>query len=596
MRQSFLGVESSALGFQWLLRCDEVQQRQALAISQQYGLPDVLSQVLAGRNIPLSSVKSFLEPKLKDLMPDPLVLRDMNKALDRLYQAIKGCEKVAIFGDYDVDGACSTALLSQYLNYCGLETVIYIPDRITEGYGPNVQAIESLHKDGAKLLVTVDCGTAGDVSFQRARQLGLDVIVLDHHQAPDTLPDISALVNPNRQDDLSGLGFLCAAGVVFLVLVAFNRYLREKKFWKKSIKAEPNLLEQLDLVALATIADISPLIQLNRAFVRQGLMVIKSRKRIGLSALLDVSRLNQAPEAWHLGYLLAPRINAGGRVGDSSLGTKLLLSHDSVEAGHIAESLDQLNKERQAIEQVCVQEAEIQAEKMLEQKPDQPVLVVYSSKWHPGVVGLIASRLKERFRRPVFAFTLNEDGNATGSGRSIPEIDLGKLVRIAVDQGIVLKGGGHHMAAGLTLKGKDLPELNSFIENVLSGENLPNSKHVLYIDSLISPAGAEPSLLKKIAQAGPFGAGQPEPVFAFSSMRLTDVRELGSSGHIKFQMKAGDGKSIGGIAFRASQSDLGKGLLENNGKTVHAIGTLSLDQWAGRERVDLRIQDFSLAK
>jgi single-stranded-DNA-specific exonuclease len=461
MSRPFLGIARSVLGRTWVERCDAAQGTIALAIAQIHGLPDVLSRVLAGRGVEIADVEGFLSPRLRDLMPDPHIITGMEVAANRLADAVLAREKVAIFGDYDVDGACSAALMAEYLSACGLDYLIHIPDRITEGYGPNVEAIRSLKEQGAGLLVTVDCGTASIAPLAEARSLGLDAVVLDHHQAPEQLPEAVAIVNPNRLDDLSGLGHLCAAGVVFLTLVALNRTLRGRGFFRD--RPEPDLLRSIDLVALATVADVVPLVGLNRAFVRQGLIVMRSRGRPGLAALLDVAGLAGAPECWHLGFLVGPRINAGGRIGDAALGARLLLTEDPIEAAKLAGELDLLNRERQAIEVEAVAEAEAQAHFALETAPDLPILMTSSAEWHPGVVGLIAARTKERFRRPSFAFTLNADGTATGSGRSVVGVDLGSAVRAAVDSGVALKGGGHVMAAGATVSADKLPEFQAFI-------------------------------------------------------------------------------------------------------------------------------------
>ncbi|HEU4519712.1 MAG TPA: DHH family phosphoesterase, partial [Microvirga sp.] len=399
----YLGVTRSALGRTWVERCDASGGAIALAIAQTHGLPDVLARVLAGRGVGVQEAPAFLSPRLRDLLPDPHGLTAMAPAALRLADAVERRERVAIFGDYDVDGACSAALLAEYLRACGVEALIHIPDRVTEGYGPNVEAIRSLRGQGADLLVTVDCGTAGHEPLAEARRLGLDAIVLDHHQAPEDLPDALAIVNPNRQDDLSGLGHLCAAGVVFLTLVALNRVLRTRGFFAG--RPEPDLLASLDLVALATVADVVPLTGLNRAFVRQGLAVMRSRRRVGLAALLDVAGLAGVPECWHLGYLVGPRINAGGRIGDAALGSRLLLTEDPHLAARLAAELDRLNRERQAIEQVAIEDAQAQALRLFDGHPDRPLVVTASAEWHPGIVGLVAARLKERFRRPAFAFT-----------------------------------------------------------------------------------------------------------------------------------------------------------------------------------------------
>jgi single-stranded-DNA-specific exonuclease len=586
----FLGVTNSALGRTWVERCDAAQGKIALAIAQTHGLPDVLSRVLAGRGVGIHDTDGFLNPRLRDLMPDPHRLTDMEAAASRLANAVMRNEKVAIFGDYDVDGACSAALLAEYLRACGLDYAIHIPDRITEGYGPNVDAIRALKEQGADILVTVDCGTASIEPLAEAKRLGLDPIVLDHHQAPEQLPEALAIVNPNRQDDLSGLGHLCAAGVVFLSLVALNRTLRSRGFFQG--RAEPDLMGSLDLVALATVADVVPLIGLNRAFVRQGLAIMKSRRRVGLAALLDTAGLAGAPESWHLGYLVGPRINAGGRIGDAALGSRLLLTEDPVQAGKLATELDRLNRERQAIEVIAVAEAEAQAMMALERMPDLPVLVTASAEWHPGVVGLISARTKERFRRPAFAFTLNQNGTATGSGRSVPGVDLGYAVRAAVEAGLAIKGGGHTMAAGVTIQAVDLERFLAFVTEKLTepvstmrlGDNFA-------VDATLTAAGAQPAVVTALERAGPFGQGQPEPVFVFPQHRLIEAREVGSGGHMRVKLRGGDGSFIGGIAFRAAGQPLGNALSQSIGNPLHVAGTLSIDRWGGNEKVEVRIMD-----
>ncbi|MBB3019354.1 single-stranded-DNA-specific exonuclease [Microvirga lupini] len=586
----FLGVANSALGRTWVERCDAAQSTIALAIAQTHGLPDVLARVLAGRGVGIHETDGFLNPRLRDLMPDPHKLTDMEEAASRLADTVTRGEKVAIFGDYDVDGACSAALLAEYLRACGVEYVIHIPDRITEGYGPNVDAIRALKGQGADILVTVDCGTASIEPLAEARRLGLDPIVLDHHQAPEQLPEALAIVNPNRQDDLSGLGHLCAAGVVFLFLVALNRILRSRGFFNG--RAEPDLMGSLDLVALATVADVVPLLGLNRAFVRQGLAIMRSRRRVGLAALLDTAGLGGAPESWHLGYLVGPRINAGGRIGDAALGSRLLLTEDPIQAGRLAAELDRLNRERQAIEVVAVAEAEAQAMMALERMPDLPVLVTASAEWHPGVVGLISARTKERFRRPAFAFTLNPDGTATGSGRSVPGVDLGYAVRAAVESGLAIKGGGHTMAAGVTIQATDLQRFLDFVTERLSEPvSAMRLRDNFAIDATLTAAGAQPSVVTALERAGPFGQGQPEPVFVFPQHRVVEAREVGSGGHLRVKLRGGDGSFIGGIAFRAAGQPLGNVLSQAIGNPLHVAGTLSIDRWGGAEKAELRIMD-----
>ena len=423
----FLDVEHSALGRPWRARLDGAGEMRALAIRQVGGHDELIARVLAGRDVAPEAVERYLDPTLRDLMPDPYVLTDMEAATARLRVAVERGEKVAIFGDYDVDGACSAALVSEYLGTCGCETLVHIPDRVTEGYGPNVEAMAAFAAQGARLVVTVDCGATSHEPFAAARRLGLDVIALDHHQAPQTLPDALAIVDPNREDDLSGLGCLCAAGVSFLALVALNRALREAGFWNG--RTAPDLLAALDLVALATVADVVPLTGLNRAFVVKGLAVMRQRRRPGLAALFDVAGADGPPRPYHLGFLIGPRINAGGRIGDAALGARLLTTSDDLEAREIAAELDRLNRARREIELAALAEAEAEAYAALGLEEKGAAVVVAGEAWPAGVVGLLAARLKERFDRPAFALTF-AGGHAVGSGRSIPaSISAGRCGR-----------------------------------------------------------------------------------------------------------------------------------------------------------------------
>jgi single-stranded-DNA-specific exonuclease len=589
----FLGVGHSALGRPWRDRLDVAGLAQAEALAQVEGVPDTLARILAGRGVLSSEALRHLEPKLRDLLPDPSVLRDMDRAAERLAQAAISGEKVAIFGDYDVDGACSAALLAGFLAEAGARPRIHIPDRLIEGYGPNAEAIAMLAGEGATLLVTVDCGTTSHEPLQQAARLGLDIVVLDHHQAPELLPSVEALVNPNRQDDLAGLGHLCAAGVVFLTLVATNRELRRCGAWQAR-GGEPDLLAALDLVGLATIADVVPLTGLNRAFVRQGITIMRLRQRPGLAALLDIAGLDGPVQPWHLGFLLGPRINAGGRIGDAALGARLLLTRDEVEARTIAAELNRLNQERQEIERAAVEEAVAEVEHRFEDAASHPVLVVGSADWHPGIVGLIAGRLKERFRRPAFALARNGDGGATGSGRSIAGVDIGGAVRQAVETGLAVKGGGHAMAAGITLAPGQEAAFADFIgQRLAAGVANSREAEALLIDAAISAGGANPRLLAEIDQAGPFGAGCPEPVFVLPAHRLTEVIEVGAGGHLRIKLRSGDGATIGGIAFRAAREPLGQALLAARGESVHLAGTLTLNRWGGSERAELRVVDLA---
>jgi single-stranded-DNA-specific exonuclease len=591
----FLGVTRSVLGRPWRDRLDAAGLGRAEALSQLEGVPDILARLLAGRGVEASEAAGFLAPKLRDLLPDPSVLIGMDAAASRLARAAMAGEQVAIFGDYDVDGACSAALLAGFLAQAGARPRIHIPDRLIEGYGPNAEAIAMLAGECASLLVTVDCGTTSHEPLAQARRLGLDVVVLDHHQAPERLPDVESLVNPNRQDDLSGLGHLCAAGVVFLTLVATSRELRRQGFWA-SRGGEPDLLAALDLVGLATVADVVPLRGLNRAFVRQGLGILRGRARPGLAALMDVAGLDGPVQPWHLGFLLGPRINAGGRIGDAGLGARLLLTADEIEARAIAAELNRLNQERQEIERQAVLEAIAGADHALTRAPDLPVLLAGSPDWHPGIVGLVAARLKERFGRPAFALALNGEGGATGSGRSIAGVDLGRAVREAVEAGLAVKGGGHAMAAGVTLAAGQAASFHAFLCDSLASQVAAlDEAEALLVDAALSAGAANPRLLHEIDKAGPFGAGAPEPVFVFPSHRLVEAAEIGSGGHVRVKLRSGDGATIGGVAFRVAQEPLGRALLGARGDSIHLAATLTLNRWGGNERAELRVLDMAAA-
>ena len=590
----FLGVEQSGTGRAWRDRLDERGSARALAIVQRHALPELLARVLAGRGVEADEAVGFLDPTVKLLMPDPAVLTDMAVAAARLADAVIRGEKVAIFGDYDVDGASSAALLARFLRHGGLAPVIHIPDRVFEGYGPNVEAIRSLKAAGATLLVTVDCGTTSHEPLAEAKRLGLQTIVIDHHQADEALPPALAVVNPNRLDDLSGLGYLAAVGLVFMVVVATNRELRRRGFWAAP-RNEPDLLGLLDLVALGTVADVVPLKGLNRAFVAKGLLALRRRDNIGLTALMDIARLGGPPEPWHLGFLLGPRINAGGRIGRAGLGVDLLLEGDAIEAGRLAADLDRLNRERQVIEIAALEQAEAEAMAALGLEERGAVVVTAAPGWHPGVVGLVAARLKERFGRPAFAIALGQGGIGTGSGRSIPGVDLGSAVRQAVREGLLLKGGGHAMAAGVTLRRDALAPFRAYLEDRLGAAvAAARRSDGLLIDGALTAGAANLETIASIARAGPFGAGNPEPVLVLPGHQLAYVEEAGQS-HLRARLRGGDGSTINVIAFRAAGQKLGAALLSNRGRPVHAAGSLAVDRWNGEERVQMRLIDIAPA-
>ncbi|MCB1435571.1 MAG: single-stranded-DNA-specific exonuclease RecJ [Rhodobiaceae bacterium] len=561
-----------------------------MAIAQQLDLPELLGRVLAARGVAPDDAARFLDPNLRDLLPDPSSLTDMDKAARRLAEAVAGGERIAIFGDYDVDGASSSALLARFLRAVGSDAEIYIPDRIFEGYGPNVAALEGIKERGARLVVCVDCGTGSHEALGWAASAGLDVVVLDHHQTGSDLPPVVALVNANRQDDLSGAGALAAVGITFLAIIAVNRELRARG-WYGGNRREPDLLAWLDLVALGTVCDVVPLTGLNRAFVAKGLIVARHRQNPGLRALADAAGLKSPPDAGSLGYALGPRINAGGRIGRADLGARLLSESDPAEAARLAATLDKLNSERQHIEQATVEEALGEAEASLGARHEEPFVLVEGEGWHPGVVGLVATRLKDRFHRPAFAIAFDAKGMGTGSARSVPGVDLGAAVRAAVERGVLVKGGGHAMAAGLTVERGQLGALRAFLhEKLLEPVGAAHEIDWVRIDGALTAGAATPALIELMARAGPFGAGNPEPCFAFPRHRVQFAKIVGK-GHVRCTLAAADGSRIGAIAFRAAAGPLGEFLLAARGEPVHAAGFLRLSHWGGRTSCELHLTD-----
>lgn len=590
-KRLFLNVRQSATGVSWEHRLTERQDMAALAIAQGYGVPDIVARVLAGRGVTAAETERFLDPTIRDLLPNPASLTDMDKAAARIAQAIVAREKVAIFGDYDVDGAASSALLKRFLSHFSVPSEIYIPDRIFEGYGPNPEAMRELVSRGATLIVTVDCGTNSAVSIDAAKVAGADVVVLDHHQVGGPLPEAVAIVNPNRQDDLSGQGHLCAAGVVFLTLVQTAKILRSRL----PDAAPPDLLSLLDLAALATVCDVVPLTGVNRAFVVKGLQMARQQKNEGLAALARVSRIGEPISTFHLAYLIGPRINAGGRIGDAALGSRLLATDDPVEARTIAETLDRLNQERQQMELEMLAQARAEADAELAGGNGPAIVVTASNSWHPGIVGLLASRLKDHARRPAFAIAFNPNGIGTGSGRSVSGFDLGRLVREAADAGLIVKGGGHAMAAGITVERAKLGDLRAFFEERAAADVFRlQGEESLAIDGALAAEGATLSLLDALEKAGPFGAGHVAPVFALPRHRLADARPVGTN-HIRVELQSESGGRIQAIAFRAVDTALGEFLFKNRGKTVHVAGSLSGNYWNGNRTVQFRITDAATA-
>ena len=584
-----LGVEASARGLRWVERLEPHRAPVATAIAQAHGLPELLGRVLAARGAEVHSLSLFLDPSIRGLLPDPASLQDMQKAAERFAAAIRDKERMAVFGDYDVDGAASVALIERFLRAHGLTPATYIPDRLTEGYGPSAAALTGLAADGASLILTVDCGTAAEAAIAAANAAGAEVIVIDHHQADDALPPAFAVLNPNRQDDLSGQGHLAAAGVVFLFLVATTRALRRQDFYRDL--AEPDLLQLLDLVALATVCDVVPLTGANRAFVVKGLQVLRHRHNAGLRALADVARIDSAPTSYTLGFILGPRINAGGRVGASGLGAALLATDDDIEARELAVRLDGLNTERKAIEERMLEEAFALAEASLAADPTSPLICLGAEGWHKGLVGLIASRVAERFHRPALAIAWEPDGQGTGSARSIASVDLGAAVRGAVQAGLLVKGGGHAMAAGFKLERRMQDQLLAFMtERFAAAVAAATARRALALDGALSAGGASLELIELLDRAGPYGAGCPEPRFVFPAHRVSRVR-LFKETHLRCTLQAPDGARLEACAFRVGDTPLAKLVSASDGMPLHVAGHVRRTSWNGRESVELIVED-----
>jgi single-stranded-DNA-specific exonuclease len=585
--QGFLGVEHSATGRRWVGPGPEVE-RLGLAIAQTLEVPEIVGRVLAGRGVTPEGAEAYLNPTLRALMPDPSVLAGMDAAADRLAAAVIKDQRIAVFGDYDVDGGASVALLCTWLGQLGRGATPYIPDRIDEGYGPNVPAMEALGR-AHDLILCVDCGTLSFEPVAAARAAGAEVIIADHHLAQVDLPDAVAVVNPNRQDDDSGLGYLCAAGVVFLLLVATNRALRKQGWFGQ--RAEPDLRSLLDLVAVATVADVAPLVGLNRAFVRQGLAVLARRSRPGLAALADVAGLRAPPASRDLGFALGPRINAGGRVGEANLGQRLLTTTDPHEAAALAEKLNHLNRERQEIEAVVLEAAIDQVEA---RDPAAPLVWAAGEGWHPGVVGIVASRLKDRFNRPAVVIGL-DGAEGKGSGRSVPGIDLGSAVVALTGEGLFLKGGGHVMAAGLTVATQMLEVAMTALGARMAAQGAGQAGPAdLRLDGALAPGGATIDLIEQLEAAGPYGQANPSPRLAFGSVIVQGVRMVGN-GHCQLRLSTAGGPQLAAIAFRAADSGLAA-LFEAAAASrmpLNLAGKLEIDDWGGRRKPKLRIDDAS---
>ncbi len=576
-RPPFLGVSTSLTGRRWLGPTPE-DDRSAEAIAQSTALPLPLSRVLARRGVIPTDAATFLAPTLRELLPDPRGLRDMEKAAARFVKSVKSRQRIAIFADYDVDGGASAALLICWLRDMGQQATLYIPDRIDEGYGPNEPAMADLAARH-DLIVCVDCGTLSHDAIGAAK--GADVIVLDHHLGGETLPPAFAVVNPNRQDETGDLGHLCAAGVVFLTLVEVNRQLRDAN------EKTPDLMSLLDLVALATVADVAPLVGVNRAFVRQGLAVMARRDRIGLTALADVAGMDATPNTYHLGFLLGPRVNAGGRIGKADLGARLLACTDPHEARAMAARLDDLNRERREIETdvraLALQQATARG-------LDGPLVWAAGDGWHPGVVGIVAARLKEATNRPAVVIGL-DDGIGKGSGRSVSGIDLGAAIHRVAAEGLLIKGGGHKMAAGLTVAQDQLEAAMARLGDLLAKQGAGDIGPAdLRLDGVLMPGAATVDLVEQLETAGPYGAGASAPRFAFPDVQILFAKSIGTN-HLKLTFGDGLGARIDAIAFGAADELWGQALIVHGGARFHLAGRLDLNVWQGRQSVQLRLDD-----
>ena len=579
----------SISGKNWFLR--DFNQEEVNYIKENFSLNEITSKLLSIRKINKEDIKSFLDPSIKNFLPNPNILADMEKSTFRTMQAISKKEKVGIFGDYDVDGATSTALLGNYFSELRIDYEIYIPDRKKEGYGPSINSFQKLIQKGVRIIFTVDCGTLSFEAINYAKKNNVDVIVLDHHQSEVKLPNAYSIINPNRIDDTSNLKYLCAAGVSFMFLVGLNKTLREKNWFIDNKIEEPKLLDCLDLVSLGTVCDVVPLTGLNRAIVKQGLKIIKSKKNLGLKTLIDICNIESNPSIYHLGYILGPRINAGGRVGKCSHGANLLLNKDPKNSFKLASELDQYNKERQLLEKNLLQKILNQTEDVLK----DPVLILTGKDWHEGVIGIVAARLKDKFNKPVIIISIDGDlGKA--SARSIVGFDIGSAIIAATQENILLKGGGHKMAGGFSIKTENIEKFRKFIFRKFRNINQDlTAERPLLLDSVISPSAVNLEFYKSVSLLSPFGSGNPEPRFMIEDLNTINGKIIGEK-HVKSILIGKDGSSIKSIAFNAVENGLSAYLLKKNKKSFNIAGKLSLNEWRGQSNVEFIIDDISVNK
>ena len=577
----------SVSGKNWILK--KFNDNDVKKFTDEYALSEITAKLLSIRKKNIDNIDLFLNPTIKNLLPNPFKIKDMKNAVDRTYEIINNSQLIGIFGDYDVDGASSTALLARYFSLLKLKTEIYIPDRKTEGYGPSIKGFNKLIDLGAKIIFTVDCGTSSYDPIKIAQDKNIDIIVLDHHQSDIKLPDAFAIVNPNRHDDDSELNYLCAAGVCFMFLAALNKKLRENNWFKKFKIDEPNIINFLDLVSLGTVCDVVPLIGLNRAIVKQGLNVFKKRRNLGLKTLYDFCNIGHEPNTHDLGYKIGPRINAGGRVGKSSHGAELLFCDDPQKSYQLALDLDKYNKERQSIELLLTEKILHEANKF----KNDPVIVLAGNNWHEGIIGIVASRIKDKFNKPTVIVTLLKN-LAKGSARSIAGFDIGSQIIKAVQSNILLKGGGHKMAGGFTLKKDNFLKFKNFLISNFKKTNLDSSNTVnLKLDTIISPSALNEEFYCEINKLGPFGSGNNEPKFAIENLKIINSSYAGDK-HIKVILAGKDGSSIKAIAFNARNGPLDSYLNQNNKKTFNIAGKMSMNEWRGKKNVEFVIEDLSL--
>ena len=579
----------SVSGKNWVLK--KFNQEEIIYLKENFFLDEITAKLLSIRNIKKEDINSFLSPSIKNFLPNPNNLLDMEKSTLRTIKAINNKDKIGIFGDYDVDGATSTALLGKYFEEINVAYTIYIPDRKTEGYGPSIKGFKELIDNKVNIIFTVDCGTLSFEAIEYAKNRNVDVIVLDHHQSEIHLPKAYSIVNPNRIDDKSDLQYLCAAGVSFMFLVSINSQLRSINWFKNNKLNEPNLLNYLDLVSLGTVCDVVPLVGLNRALVKQGLKILKSKKNLGLKTLLDICKIESDPSIYHLGFVLGPRINAGGRVGKCSHGANLLLNSNPKETFKLAIELDQFNKERQMLEKDLL-------EKILDESKTSlkdPVLILAGKNWHEGVIGIVAARLKDKFNKPTIIISINNNiGKA--SARSIVGFDIGSAIIAAAQEKIILKGGGHKMAGGFSINISNIEMFKDFIFNKFRGINVDlSSVRPLLIDCKISPSAINLEFYEKVNILSPFGSGNPEPKFFIENLKPVNSKIIGEK-HIKSVLVGSDGVSIKTIAFNAMDNELGAYLLKKKSNIINIAGKLSLNEWRGQKNVEFIIDDISVNK